>query len=119
VPHRSIPFASADAPYEVGISSQDTIVVIHSPFTASEFFLRETAAGQAGGGKGGRSIGSTLSLTRARGTGRALFLYTQARAGGLIEEQQWSGSNFSFMTETERAEMLRRYGWELLVPSPL
>src|SRR5229473_4935441 len=51
--------------------------------------------------------------------GRVLFLYTPAGAGGLIEEQQRSGSNFSSMTETERAEMLRRYDWELLGPSPL
>ena len=52
-------------------------------------------------------------------TGRVLFLYTPAKAGGLIEEQQRTGSKFSSMTETERAEMLRRYGWELLGPSPL
>jgi quercetin dioxygenase-like cupin family protein len=51
--------------------------------------------------------------------GRVLFLYTPAGAGGLIEEQQQTGSNFSSMTETERAEMLQRYGWELLGPSPL
>jgi hypothetical protein len=37
----------------------------------------------------------------------------------LIEEQQRTGSNFSSMTETERAGMLRRYGWELLGRSPL
>src|SRR5438477_4401768 len=52
-------------------------------------------------------------------TGRVLFLYTPGGAGGLIEEQQRTGSNFSSMTETERAEMLRRYDWELLGPSPL
>jgi quercetin dioxygenase-like cupin family protein len=52
-------------------------------------------------------------------TARALFLYTPGRAGGLIEEQQRTASNFSSMTETERAEMLLRYGWELLGPSPL
>jgi mannose-6-phosphate isomerase-like protein (cupin superfamily) len=51
--------------------------------------------------------------------GRVLFLYTPAAAGRLIEEQQETGSNFSSMTESERAEMLRRYGWELLGPSPL
>ena len=51
--------------------------------------------------------------------GLVLFLYTPARAGRLIEEQQRTGSNFSSMTETERAEMLRHYGWELLGPSPL
>ena len=50
---------------------------------------------------------------------RAVFLYTPGRAGGLIEEQQRTGSKFSSMTETERAEMLRRHGWELLGPSPL
>src|SRR5215470_11599617 len=38
-----------------------------------------------------------------------LFLYTPAGAGGLIEEQQRTGSNFSSMTEAERAELLRRY----------
>jgi quercetin dioxygenase-like cupin family protein len=52
-------------------------------------------------------------------TGRVVFLYTPARAGGLIEEQQRTGSNFSSMTEAERAEMLQHYGWELLGPSPL
>jgi hypothetical protein len=51
--------------------------------------------------------------------GRVLFLYTPAEAGGLIEEQQQAGSNFSSMTETERAEMLQRHGWELLGPSTL
>jgi mannose-6-phosphate isomerase-like protein (cupin superfamily) len=51
--------------------------------------------------------------------GRVLFFYTPARAGGLIEEQQRTGSGFSSMTETERAAMLDRYGWELLGPSPL
>jgi hypothetical protein len=48
-----------------------------------------------------------------------LFLYTPAGAGGLIEEQQLTGSSFSSMTDVERTEMLRRYGWELLGPSPL
>jgi hypothetical protein len=52
-------------------------------------------------------------------TGRALFLYTPAKAGGLIEEQQRTGRKFASMTETELAEMLQRHGWELLGPSPL
>jgi quercetin dioxygenase-like cupin family protein len=51
--------------------------------------------------------------------GRVLFLYTPAGAGKLIEEQQRAGSTFSSMTETERAEMLQRYGWKLLGSSPL
>jgi quercetin dioxygenase-like cupin family protein len=51
--------------------------------------------------------------------GRALFLYTPAKAGGLIEEQQRTGRNFSSMAETELADMLRRHGWELLGSSPL
>jgi quercetin dioxygenase-like cupin family protein len=52
-------------------------------------------------------------------TGRVLFLYTPAKAGGLIEEQHRIQRNFSSMTERERAEMLQRHGWELLGPSPL
>jgi len=52
-------------------------------------------------------------------TGRVLFLYTPARAGGLIEEQQRTGRNFASMTEREAAELRQRYGWELLGPSPL
>lgn len=51
--------------------------------------------------------------------GHVVFLYTPAGAGGLIEEQQQTGSKFSSMTDTERADMLQRYGWELLGPSPL
>jgi quercetin dioxygenase-like cupin family protein len=51
--------------------------------------------------------------------GLVLFLYTPAGAGGLIEEQQRTGSSFSSMSEAARAEMLRRHDWELLGPSPL
>ena len=51
--------------------------------------------------------------------GRVLFLYTPARAGGLIEEQQRTGRKFGSMNERELAEILQRLGWELLVPSPL
>jgi quercetin dioxygenase-like cupin family protein len=52
-------------------------------------------------------------------TGKVLFLYTRARAGGLIEEQQRTGRGFASMTEREAAELRQRYGWELLGPSPL
>ena len=52
-------------------------------------------------------------------TGRVLFLYTPARAGGLIEEQQRTGRKFGSMNERELAEILQRHGWELLGPSPL
>jgi quercetin dioxygenase-like cupin family protein len=52
-------------------------------------------------------------------TGRVLFLYTPAKAGGLIEEQQRTGRKFGSMNECELAEILQRHGWELLGPSPL
>jgi quercetin dioxygenase-like cupin family protein len=42
-------------------------------------------------------------------TGRVLFLYTPARAGGLIEEQQRTGRGFASMNERELAEILERY----------
>src|SRR5881409_2737969 len=38
-------------------------------------------------------------------TGRVLFLYTPARAGGLIEEKQRTGRGFRSMNEHEVAEM--------------
>ena len=52
-------------------------------------------------------------------TGRVLFLYTPAKAGGLIEEQQRTGRGFRSMNERELADILQRHGWELLGPSPL
>ena len=52
-------------------------------------------------------------------TGRVLFLYTPAEAGGLIEQQQRTGRRFRSMNERELAEILERHGWELLGPSPL
>jgi quercetin dioxygenase-like cupin family protein len=52
-------------------------------------------------------------------TGRVLFLYTPAKAGGLIEEQQRTGRKFASMDAAELAEILQRHGWELLGPSPL
>ena len=51
-------------------------------------------------------------------TGRVLFLYTPARAGGLIEEQQLTGRKFASMNERELAEVCQRHGWELLGPPP-
>ena len=51
--------------------------------------------------------------------GRVLFLYTPAKAGGLIEEQQRTGRKFGTMNERELADILQRHGWELLGPSPL
>jgi mannose-6-phosphate isomerase-like protein (cupin superfamily) len=52
-------------------------------------------------------------------TGRVLFLYTPAKAGGLIEEQQRTGRKFASMNERELTDILARHGWELLGPSPL
>ena len=52
-------------------------------------------------------------------TGRVLFVYTPAKAGGLIEEQHRTQRSFSAMSESELANMLHRYGWQLLGPSPL
>jgi quercetin dioxygenase-like cupin family protein len=52
-------------------------------------------------------------------TGRVLFLYTPAGAGGLIEEQQRTRRNFASMSEPELAEFLQHHGWEILGPSPL
>src|SRR5205814_178710 len=52
-------------------------------------------------------------------TGRVLFLYAPAKAGGLIEEQHRIQRNFAAMTEQDRADMLQRHGWELLGASPL
>jgi quercetin dioxygenase-like cupin family protein len=52
-------------------------------------------------------------------TGRVLFLYTPAEAGGLIEEQHRTGRKFASMNDRELAEILQRHGWELLGPSPL
>ena len=52
-------------------------------------------------------------------TGQVLFLYTPAKAGGLIEEQQESGRGFSAMSQGELADLLQRHGWELFGASPL
>ena len=52
-------------------------------------------------------------------TGRVLFRYAPASAGGLIEEQQRTGRKFASMNERELAQILERHGWELLGPSPL
>jgi quercetin dioxygenase-like cupin family protein len=52
-------------------------------------------------------------------TGRVLFLYTPAGAGGLMEEQARTQRTFASMDEREAAELRRRHGWEVVGPSPL
>ena len=52
-------------------------------------------------------------------TGRVLFLYTPAKAGGLIEEQQRTGRKFGAMSKVELADILDRHGREIVGPSPL
>ena len=49
-------------------------------------------------------------------TGRVLFLYTPARAGGYIEEMVDRGGP---MTSAAQAEFCERYRWEILGPNPL
>jgi mannose-6-phosphate isomerase-like protein (cupin superfamily) len=51
--------------------------------------------------------------------GNVLFLYTPARAGGLLEEQQRTQRKFASMNEHELADILQRHGWEIVGPSPL
>ena len=65
-----------------------------------------------------RSVPHAWKNTGAE-TGRVLFLYTPARAGGLIEEQHRTGRKFASMNERELAEICQRHGWELLGPPPL
>jgi quercetin dioxygenase-like cupin family protein len=50
-----------------------------------------------------------------RGTGRVLFLYTPAAAGGLIEEL----SERRAMNDDERAEFFERHHWKVVGPNPL
>ena len=52
-------------------------------------------------------------------TGRVLILYTPAKAGGLIEEQERTGRKFGAMDAAELADILSRHSWSLLGPSPL
>ena len=52
-------------------------------------------------------------------TGQVLFLYTPAKAGGLLEEQQRTHRKFASMNEQELADILQRHGWEIIGPSPL
>ena len=48
-------------------------------------------------------------------TGRVLFLYTPAAAGGLIEAL----SEHRPTSDEERTELYERHHWEVLGPNPL
>jgi len=52
-------------------------------------------------------------------TGRVLFLYTPAKAGGLLEEQQRMHRSTSSMSDPELTDVRERYGWEIVGPTPL
>jgi len=49
-------------------------------------------------------------------TGRVLFFYTPASAGGYVEELLHRSSP---MTDDERKELRERYRWEIVGPNPL
>jgi quercetin dioxygenase-like cupin family protein len=52
-------------------------------------------------------------------TGRVLFIYTPATAGGLLEEQERRLRTSASLTEREVADLRQRHGWEILGPTPL
>jgi quercetin dioxygenase-like cupin family protein len=49
-------------------------------------------------------------------TGRVVFLYTPAAAGGYVEELR---NRPGPMTDDERKELRERYQWEIVGPNPL
>ena len=49
-------------------------------------------------------------------TGRVLFLYTPAKAGGFFEERL--GRHEGLINDAEANEMRRRHGWEIVGPPP-
>ena len=54
------------------------------------------------------------------GTGRVLFLYTPASAGGYVEElMQRRARAAPPMNDDERHELRERYRWEVVGPNPL
>jgi quercetin dioxygenase-like cupin family protein len=65
-----------------------------------------------------RGVAHSWKSTGAE-SGKVLFLYTPARAGGLIEEQRRTGRKFADMSEGELKEMLDRHGWVMIGSSPL
>jgi quercetin dioxygenase-like cupin family protein len=62
-----------------------------------------------------RNVGHAWKNTGG-GTGRALFLYTPAGAGGWIEAMAERGAP---KDAAERAAFCERYRWEILGPNPL
>ena len=65
-----------------------------------------------------RGVGHAWKNSGAE-TGRVLFLYTPAGAGGLLEEQQRTHQLMASMNEREAAELRQRHGWEIVGPTPL
>ena len=49
-------------------------------------------------------------------TGRVVFFYTPASAGGYVEEMLHRAAP---MTDAERKELRERYHWEIVGPNPL
>jgi quercetin dioxygenase-like cupin family protein len=76
-----------------------------------------TIAGQGGSAFVPCGVPHAWQYTGAE-AGLVLFLYTPAKAGGLIEEQLRTGRKFGAMSEREVADICQRYGWQLLGPSP-
>jgi mannose-6-phosphate isomerase-like protein (cupin superfamily) len=62
-----------------------------------------------------RKVGHAWKNTGSE-TGRVLFLYTPAGAGGWIEAMAEGGTP---KNAAERAEFCERYRWEILGPNPL
>ena len=55
-----------------------------------------------------------------RDTGRVLFLYTPASAGGYVEELMHRRARSALpMTDDESKELRERYQWEVVGPNPL
>src|SRR6266581_1475988 len=113
----TVPAGTAAGPYHLHHDSDEVIYVLSGEVT-SKIGDKVTVGGPGTCAFIPRGVPHAWKSTGAE-TGRVLFLYTPARAGGLIEEQQRTGRKFGSMNERELAEILQRHGWELLGPSPL
>jgi len=110
----TVPVGTAGGPFHLHTDSDEVVYVLSGEITF-KIGDRVTVGGRGTSAFMPRGVAHAWKNTGSE-TGRVVFLYTPAAAGGYVEELM---NRPGPMNDDERKQLRERYRWEIVGPNPL